>query len=445
MTQQKQRQQEPQNITEMKRSCCNKLTEVFSNDLMQKRLRGMVGGDESRVAKNFAAFLAEIMSDDGGNKDNRKYLAQCTISSLTMCFLESMNMQLPFDSRKLVSLVIYANQATGFLEAELDISYKGFINALNKHYANAYVDAKLVWEDDLFEYEEADRKASYKFKPAKGFRTVTKDFKGIAGGFCYFSYTTANGEPISRLVMMSKDDILHIKSKAKTKYVWDDFPSEMGIKALIRRGAKIPFAAIDLDMDIEEVANKHYELDKPSTSSENRIALLRAAQAGINDPEPKPEPEEEKKPEDESGEKVDGSQDTVPFNEVETQPTTIDGDTPPAVQEISDADFEEVPNATPAPAPSNTAAPQPASQPSSGAPIWDGKTIYMGDGKQTSKEFSSSVQAMVYLKKVISTRKHTKSRKEIIDGNSLLIGALIRDGRGAEVSELHKLADQGEA
>lgn len=265
-------------IAKAKQNCCARLTRVLTTPLMNERLMKMAGGDASRVAKNLTAFLSVITQHDGGSRDNKKYYHQCSLQSLTTCFLESMNMQLPFDSRQLVSIVIYD------WEAELDISYKGFVNALNKHYRDAYVDAKMVFTDDLFECEESGGKVVFRHVAKDAFRTVDKNFTNVAGAYCYFSYALESGETISRIVRMSRDDIIKVKSKAKTQNVWNDFPSEMGIKAVIRRGAKMPFAAIDLDIDIEEVANRHYALDKPGTDDKLKL-LMQSQEEAKNGPD----------------------------------------------------------------------------------------------------------------------------------------------------------------
>ena len=266
---------EPMNLSQAKKLTCEKLTKLFSNDLMNDRLLKMAGGDASRVAKNLTAFLSLITEDDGGSRDHKKkkYLYQCSIQSLTTCFLESMNMQLPFDSRKLVSIIIYDWEAT------LDISYKGFVNALNKHYSNAFVECKLVFEDDVFHAHISGRTASYDYQPRDPFAVITPDFKGIRGGYCFFSYTDTDGKQTSRLVFLSKAQILKNRDRALQHYVWNSDPKAMAEKTCIREGARLPFAAIDLDMDIEAVDNKHYLLERPENT--NRIENLMKAQEEV--------------------------------------------------------------------------------------------------------------------------------------------------------------------
>lgn len=441
-------------ISELKQVVCKKLQQIFSSPLMEERLSRMAGGDMSRVAKNLTSFLAVITEDDGGSRDNKKYYCECSMTSLTMCFLESMNMQLPFDSRKLVSMVIYD------WEVELDISYKGFIYALSKHYDNAYVDAKLVFEDDKFECEETGGKATFRHVAINPFRTIDKDFTKIAGGYCYFSYTVESGEPISRIVRMSRDDILMIKSKAKTKNVWNDFPSEMGTKALIRRGSKIPFAAIDLDIDVEEVGNRHYDLAKPDSVAKLEN-LMKAQEEIVDDKKPDPSPTTPA-PKAEANPGSDKTAEPAPMAQAPAQGTGQDAATgdsagstailPPEEESehnipshITDADFEEVPNAGIAPKTPQVTTPTPkveVDNPQVSA--WDGKTIFSSMGKPVVKDWESPGAALKYLTTIINARKHKASRLSIIEANSPLIARLIKDGQGTVVADLHKLADQGE-
>ncbi len=351
--------QKPEQMTtaQAKAACCMRLKNVFSNKLMEERLLKMAGGDASRVAKNLTAFLSLIMEHDGGSRDpeKKKYYHQCTIQSLTSCFLESMNMQLPFDSRKLVSIIIYDWGAT------LDISYKGFVNALNRHFKDAFVECKLVFEDDEFIASIDGRAAAYKFKPADPFAVVTPDFKGIKGGYCFFSYTDTDGKYTSRLVFLSRAQILKNKSRAQQTYVWNADPKAMGEKTCIREGARLPFAAIDLDVDIEEVDNRHYRLEAPAGGDKLKLLMQAQEEAVHGKSEPKetikprgdgaqpqggaelknnvvasPTPmEDASTPKDEGGAKAKAS---TTLDAIATSSSTIIDQQP---QSISDEDFDD--------------------------------------------------------------------------------------------------------
>lgn len=455
-------QQEHITIAQAKRLCCEKLTKIFTSPMMNERLMKMAGGDASRVAKNLTAFLTLITQHDGGSSDpsKKKYYHQCSVSSLTTCFLESMNMQLPFDSRQLVSMIIYD------WEAELDISYKGFVHALNRYYQDAFVDTKIIMDGDDFTCEEEPEKVTYKHKAKNPFAHVNSKMEGVLGCYCYFAYTLSDGRRVQRIVHVPKADLLLMRSKAKSKNVWDEWTSQQIIKSTIRRASKIPFAAIDLDIDIEEVDNRHFKLEAPG--GDTRLKLLMQAQEEVvhGKPEPvadaaidenssteqdKKEPEEKASvsnaPTESNDEKTD---------EKESDPSALpdqkQGDSankvspiPPAGNEhptentgkdkgsihadggtagkIIDATYEETKPAEPN--------------------LWDGKTVYVGDGKTAVKEFASAQAAAIYLKRVVSQRKHKESRQEIIKGNKMLIFVLLKDGNQAVVDELNALAEGG--
>ena len=377
----------PLTIAQQKKIVIEKLTQILTSPTtgtgsvnpIPERLLRMAGGDASRVAKNLTAFLSVISQDEGGSKKD-KFLFMCSLSSLTTCFLESMNMQLPFDSRQLVCMVIYDWQA------ELDISYKGFVNALSRHYRNAFVECKLVFEKDHFPPPKLQgRTVSFEHSPENPFAVVTPEFKDIKGGYCYFSYTDHDGLPTSRLVFLSKEQILANKKRARTDYVWKSDPKAMAEKTCIREGAKLPFAAIDLDIDIEEIGNRHYQLEKPDGN--DRLKLLMAAQEEVVNGKPatpatndvaatsgsgdsKPAPADDGKKPETQGATVDKPAGTdnagdvpaaddkpkAPVADDAAKPATggsdvaagagnnADGDEP-AHAVISDADFEDVNNA----------------------------------------------------------------------------------------------------
>lgn len=463
MTQQPNEQPRPtreRTLLDDKLDTCRKLQGIFSNPLMDERLMKMAGGDASRVAKNLTAFLSLITEDEGtGKAGAKKFFCYCTITSLTTVFLESMNMGLPFDSRKLVSIIIYDNQAT------LDISYKGFLNALNRHYTDAFVECKLVFEGDHFESEIADRTAKYVYKPKNPFAVVTDSFEGILGGYCFFSYTDKDGGKTSRLVFLSRAQILKNKSRAQTDYVWKSDPKAMAEKTCIREGSKIPFAAIDLDIDVEGVDNRHYKLEGNDTSG--RIAKLLEAQEGVlNNAPPKPKADEPPPAEgavDKAGKEAvpEGAEPTDKHQQpASAGVATVDGGEDSAgfalsgeegvKKPITDADFEEM--STPDTAPRAVDAPQthqvtPVNHQVEASnhqvdPIWDSRTIYMGEGKTIEKEFNTS-SAFVYLKKVMSARNTKASRQALFDGNHLLMEALKNNNQAAAVDDLLKLVEQG--
>ncbi len=424
-------------LSQHKQSVCKKLNQIFTTPLMNERLMKMAGGDASRIAKNLTAFLSLITEDKGSGKPP-KFLAECSLTSLTICFLESMNMQLPFDSRNLVALKIYD------YEAELDISYKGFVNALNRHYKNAFVECKLVFEGDIFESEICDRVAKYTFKPKDPFAIVKPDFSGIRGGYCFFSYTDTDGQTTSRLVFLSITQILANRQRARSKNVWDSDPKAMGEKTCIREGSKLPFAAIDLDVDLEEVDNRHYELEQSDSSS--RLKLLMQAQEEVVNGE-KPSDGSKEPDKKQPGDDVVSIEGQAPqANALQTDTSLSQEILPPETTKIND-ETGASPDLSISPVGTIIEGESSVAVETAGAnnqQAWDGKSVYTGDNKHAMIDFDNSLQALEYVTSIMKRRKTQKTRLDIIKGNSLLIAQLIRDKHGNAVAELHKLASQGD-
>jgi len=293
-----QQQQPPVNeadrIRARKKQVVDTLTTKFSEAVWRDRLLKICGGDESKIMKSLNSFLTYILNDDGGKEDRKAYIADCTLASISTAFLEAFQMQIEVGGgRDHAYLVNYANQC------ELDISYKGFVYALNKHFDNAFVVANCVFEGDSFTSESTDMTATYTHKPKNAFEQTWAKMQGV---YCYFCYTLRDGGgKVSRLITIPKgndskapDSIEMIRSKAKGSWAWKDFPFEQSKKAAIRRAAKIPFASIDFgdeDVNPEQVDNRHYQLE--GTSSD-RLQLMLEKHKEMLDDEKKPD--EPKKP-----------------------------------------------------------------------------------------------------------------------------------------------------
>lgn len=423
----------PDEIFNGKRDCAQRLTKIFSNPTMEARLLKMVGSDASRLAKLATAFISMITEDKGAKKrihGKAQYFFECSLTSLTTVFMESVNMQLPFDSRQLVAMVIYG------WDVELEISYKGFVNALNRHYTDAFVECKLVFLEDHFESEIHDRLASYTYKPKNAFAKIDDQFKGIAGGYCFFSYTDKDGGKTSRLVFLSRDQILANKARARSDYVWKSDPKAMGEKTCIREGAKLPFAAIDMDVDIEEVDNRHYILEKPESKS-GLLELLEAQKEIVNG-KPEVNPDEKNKDQAEaeraSGDDKDAGSAENP--QAKPQEDTATDDFSGAKENTATADKKST-DTTGTTAADNGEIILPEKE------IWDGKTVFMGGGKSATKDFASPRAAAVYVKKVVAQRTHNSTRKAILDGNAALMNALKSDGEMGLMDEMELLTTQG--
>lgn len=441
-------QQEPQpekknlTIPELKAKVCQAIQTKFSSAVMRERLMHLAKGDESLVVNNLNSFLTIIANDEGaGRADNKKYLCQASTSSLSLCFLESMQIGIPIDRRGLVHIVVYGSQA------ELEIDYKGFIYYLNKHYEQATFDVKLVFEGDTFTHwsESGDDKYSYKM----GAERKGNDYAKVEWAYCFITYMKG-GREHSKIEVMDKKELNLVRSKAKTKNVWDEWTGEMYKKAVVRRACKLPLAAVD-ENAIEAIDNKNFQLERPASADRLQL-LLKNQKEIIGDDDPaktaeKNPPVKEAVAQVQSG---GSSAETSPSAAAEQEPsqeamepgTPMDmppesGNPPETLgsnsQPVIEAQYQQVPSENDAPI---------KYSPESTPKVWDGKTLYI-NGKSVSKEFSSAANACDYLRTVMAQRKHKTSRKEMIEANTELMTALIKSGNGSLIAELHKLADGG--
>lgn len=272
-------EEQPRTLTikEQKAEVCRKLMDKFNSPAMRDRLVHLAGGDESLVIANLNSFLTVITNDEGAGKwDDKKFICQASLSSLSLCFMESMQLGIPIDRRGLVHIVLYNWQA------ELEIDYKGFIYYLNRHYTEADFDIKLVFKGDHFKYwsDSGDDKYEYKQGPER----KINNYGEVEWAFFFMTYIK-NGRERSKIEVMDKRELDLVRSKAKTKNVWDEWTGEMYKKAVCRRACKLPLAAVD-EAGIEAVDNKNFQLEH--TGSVDRLQNLIEKQKELtNEEQPK--------------------------------------------------------------------------------------------------------------------------------------------------------------
>lgn len=256
----------------------------IADPVWMERLLKIAHGDESKIMRAVNSYSTFIANDQGGRRDNKKYVCEASLSSLFSCFLEAFQLGLDIGGgRDLVSIIVYGNTA------ELDVTYKGFVNALSRHFDNPFVQFGNIFEGDEFLPVITDTTASFIHTPKNPF---TQPWDKLIGTYCYFSYTLReSSKEVSRLCWIDKPGIMMIRSKAKSQNVWNDFWGEMVIKAVIRRASKIPFASIDFDegeIDPSTVDNKHFLLEDKSAGGD-RLSKLLAKQREVLDDDKKPE------------------------------------------------------------------------------------------------------------------------------------------------------------
>lgn len=119
---------------------------------------------------------------------------------------------------------------TWIQECQLRISFQGLIKLATDSGSIKVVKAEIVRENDTFEYngpmQEPKHIITTPFKPAE---------RGNPIGVYCVAYTH---EDRALVDLMSWEEVMKIKSKAKTQNVWNDWTEEMAKKAIIKRASK---------------------------------------------------------------------------------------------------------------------------------------------------------------------------------------------------------------
>lgn len=184
--------------------------------------------------------------------DNAKIpLGNLDPQSIREAFKASLDTGIPVDKRQLAYVVKYGNKI------EYQIGFKGFISRIKEIYPTANVKAEIVYVDDVFTVEKIDGKAKYVHKVANPFASI-KDMTGV---YAFIQYTD-NGKEYSFIETMSKEEVLKIKGKAKTAFVWNEWFGEMAKKAVIRRLCKTLFIGDPKIAIMEDLDNKNFDIQQ---------------------------------------------------------------------------------------------------------------------------------------------------------------------------------------
>lgn len=112
-------------------------------------------------------------------------------------------------------------------ECNLKVSFKGLIKIATDSGSILWVKAEIVKEEDTFEYMGICTPPNHKMNPFK-------DRGKTVGVYCVAK--THQGDFL--VDHMAMDEIIKIKSAAKTKNVWNTWEDEMIKKAMIKRASK---------------------------------------------------------------------------------------------------------------------------------------------------------------------------------------------------------------
>ena len=387
-------------LAERKEDAIARIARFLNGDAAKSRMFDAMGGIHENRAKLIArGVIATLQKAEPDNKGIALWM--CREHSILESIIDSIMHDIPIDGRGLAYLVRYN------MEVKFSPGYKGYIHKVRKHNPTVDIQVKLVFKGDDFSFNSRNGTDTYEHIERTPFPSKNDMENNLIGCYAFISYDVmpGTGQWRAKIERLSVDDILMIRSKAKTRNVWDEFFSEQIKKAAVRRGLKIPFASIIEKLD--EVDNEHFEMgdvtgagsipqDKKDAWEEN-LAAERAKHAGG-------------KPTDEG--------DATPKGE------TIDGEAVKVEEEEAGADSAE------------------------GAASgfgWDGtlQIPYM-PAVDMAKVFDTPKEAYAELVLAMGATESKAERHAVIEANMPLIGALLKEKNLSAVEELHKLADRGE-
>jgi hypothetical protein len=129
-------------------------------------------------------------------------------------------------------------------------NYQAYKNLLLNIYPETLFDIQLVHEGDEISFSKEPYKVIYSHKLNNPFATDTK----IIGTYCIIK--NSRGE---FLEILNEKDIEKMKGTAKTKNIWDLWPSEMVLKSVMKRACKRHFR--DKVANVERLDNENYDLE----------------------------------------------------------------------------------------------------------------------------------------------------------------------------------------
>ena len=160
-------------------------------------------------------------------------LSQCTTYSVESAIKNVAAVGLSLNPAYGFAYLIPESQKRGtewIQECQLRISFTGLIKLATDSGSIKVVKAEIVRENDVFEYRGPMQEPTH---------TIKTPFKPDERGAPVGVYCIAITHEDRALVdLIPWDEVMTIKSKAKTQGVWNDWPEEMAKKAVIKRASK---------------------------------------------------------------------------------------------------------------------------------------------------------------------------------------------------------------
>ncbi len=205
-------------------------------------------------------------------------LLECTPNSIVIAALEAAQLGLePTGILGGAYMLPYRNRDAGTTEAKLIVGYRGYIDLIHRAGSVKSIEARVVYEGDLFEVE---------YGTTKRIRHVPYFLVGKEQGDrrCVYWIAEMPGETQFDVLPMSEIEKARKSSKSRDRGPWIEWYDEMAKKTAIRRAVKIlaisvyeARRAVQLEDEAEEMAAPiQASVEKPAGGSarDRAVALL---------------------------------------------------------------------------------------------------------------------------------------------------------------------------
>ena len=189
--------------------------------------------------------------------DPKKSIIDCHYPSIVAAINKSNELQIPIDNRGLAYLESRYDKNLGKKVCNLGITYKAYFYKLAQALDGFDGEAFCIYEGDEITTEDKDGFHSYTLKKHDLFASGKEKMKGVVVRLSYF----VNGSPRQKLGFVGMDELMKIRSKAKTKMIWDEWFDEKTKVAATRRACKSLFDLTQGIQDLTDYDNKGFELE----------------------------------------------------------------------------------------------------------------------------------------------------------------------------------------
>lgn len=250
---------------------------------------------------------------------NAQKIQQCTPGSIYTAVLQAAEHGLPLDGR-MAHIVPYGQVAT------FQADYKGLVAVGKRHGLFKDAFARIVCENDEFDYWMEDGQFHVRYQPRKTNRGE------VIGAFAVI--VTDDGRPVVEYMDCDQIEAVRERSKAKDNGPWVTDWAEMAKKTVLRRNMKLytddpeMLDLLDKDdaADLGETTTvvdalpvdalpAPAEQEEPAPSKSEQTAKRLKEKKPKPAPEPEPEPEQQPETFDDQGELVQDEPDQAPTEE----------------------------------------------------------------------------------------------------------------------------------